>query len=338
MKSFSWKPSPGSRNPENPERMPWMDNYSFRRLKAVVSIGQIMSAYGLDTGLRRYGDQLFGPCPLHGGDNPTAFRVHLERGLWRCFTHCGGGDCVELIRRIESCTFAEAARHLNRLAFGRAGPCAAKVNTIASVRKSSFKPFTRSIPLNPESPFLQLTKAITVATARRFEAGVAGSSPFLASTVAVRLHDTHGSPLGYCGRQLDPDMRQRFGKWRFPKNFPKGAVLYNAHRAHPFIKSGIIVVECPWAAMRLAQAGFPNAVALLGTLPSQIQIAWLSKARSLLLLLDGDSAGRKAATTIHHALASVIPVHIHQLPDQLEPEDLTDQSLAGLVAQYPIFS
>lgn len=315
-----------------------MDNYSFKRLKTFVSIGQIMSAYGLDIRLRRYGDQLFGPCPLHGGDNPTAFRVHLQRGLWRCFTHCGGGDCVELVRRIENCSFAEAARHLNRLASGRTGPSGARANPITSVRESSFKPFTRSIPLDPESPFLQLTKAITVTTARRFEAGVARRSPFLANTVAVRLHDMHGMPLGYCGRQLDPNMLQRYGKWRFPKYFPKGAVLYNAHRAHPFIKAGIIVVECPWAAMRLAQAGFPNAVALLGTIPSQIQIGWLSQARALLLLLDGDAAGRKAASTIYQALASVTPVHTHQLPDQLEPEDLTDQALARLVAQYPLFS
>lgn len=315
-----------------------MDNYSFRSLKTLVSIGSILSAYGIDSGLRHYRDQLFGPCPLHGGDNPTAFRVHLQRGLWRCFTHCGGGDSVELIRRIENCSHAQAARHLNRLASKNTSPCTNEVISNTSEPNSSFKPFTRAIPLNPEVPFLQLTKGIRVATARRFEAGVARSSPFLANTVAVRLHDMHGGPLGYCGRQLDSHMIKRFGKWRFPKNLPKGTVLYNAHRAHPFLKSGIIVVECPWAAIRLAQAGLPNAVALLGTLPSQMQIDWLSKARALLLLLDGDAAGHKAAATVHQALASVITMHIHRLPDQMEPEDLSDQSLVSLVAQYPLFS
>jgi DNA primase len=297
-----------------------------------------MSVYGIDTHLRRYRDRLFGPCPLHGGDNPTAFRVHLQRGLWRCFTHCGGGDCVELIRRIEKCSYAEAARRMGRLASRLTNPRGAEVSPNTSPPESSFKPFTRIITLDPEAPFLQLTKGITVATARRFEAGVARSSPFLANTVAVHLHDMHGKPMGYCGRQLDSRMVNRFGKWRFPKNFPKGTILYNAHRAHSFFKSGIIVVECPWAVMRLAQAGLPNAVALLGTLPSQVQIAWLSKARALLLLLDGDAAGHKAAATIYQSLASISAVHIHKLPDQLEPEDLTDQSLACLIAQYPPFS
>ena len=43
---------------------------------------------------------------------PTAFRVHLTRGMWRCFTACGGGDTVDLIRCIENCSYAEAARYL----------------------------------------------------------------------------------------------------------------------------------------------------------------------------------------------------------------------------------
>lgn len=39
-----------------------------------------------------------GPCPVHGGDNPTAFTVDDERGLWHCFTHCdpNGGDIFTL--------------------------------------------------------------------------------------------------------------------------------------------------------------------------------------------------------------------------------------------------
>jgi len=90
--------------------------FSFRLLKQRVSIGQVVDAYKLDESLIRRGVCLQGPCPLHRGDNKTAFRIHLERGLWRCFTSCGGGDVVELIRRLECCDYAEAARHLSRLA------------------------------------------------------------------------------------------------------------------------------------------------------------------------------------------------------------------------------
>jgi hypothetical protein len=44
--------------------------------------------------------------------------VHLERNLWRCFTSCGGGDTIELVRRIHGCSYAQAARHMVRLAEG----------------------------------------------------------------------------------------------------------------------------------------------------------------------------------------------------------------------------
>lgn len=35
-----------------------------------------------------------GPCPIHGGDNPTAFSVDTETKGWTCFTHCGSGSAV----------------------------------------------------------------------------------------------------------------------------------------------------------------------------------------------------------------------------------------------------
>jgi DNA primase len=172
-----------------------MDHYSFSFLKNRVSIGQVLAAHGLDSHLKAKKDQLTGPCPLHGGDNPTAFRVHLERNLWRCFTHCGGGDTVELIMRIHKCSYAQAARHLHHLAEGLP---LHKVRTPQRTSDgSSFKTFTRSIALDPHAYFLQTIKKIMPVTARSFEAGTTKSSSFLRDSVAVRLHDIQGRPLGY---------------------------------------------------------------------------------------------------------------------------------------------
>jgi DNA primase len=181
-------------------------------------------------------------------------------------------------------------------------------------------------------PFLQNDKGIHVETAARFEAGLPDpQSTFLQGTVAVRLHDLQGRPLGYCGRRLDPYAILRWGKWRFPSRFPKAKLLYNAHRALAGRHRGVVLVECPWAAMRLTQAGIPGAVALLGTAASQVQLAWLAQAPLVLLLLDGDQAGQTAARTIAQALSPKTCVRIHQLSPQQEPEDLSDDRLAALV-------
>jgi DNA primase len=301
-------------------------DHSFRHLKAKVGIGAILSLYGLDLHLKRRGNQLIGPCPLHGGDNQTAFRVNLERGLCRCFTACEGGDQVDLICKIERCSYADAARHLQRIAAAVQKTSQAISPSIPS-GEQAFTPFTRSLALNPRCRFLQNIKAILPATAARFEAGTSCSSNLLKNMVAVRLHDMDGNPLGYCGRRVDPNEVSRFGKWRFPKNFPKAQILYNAHRAHRFQNHGIVLVECPWAVMRIAQAGFPNAVALLGTSLSQIQISWLSNANFILLMLDGDPAGHRAALSIANALRPSIKLLQYRLPDNMEPEDLPEPSL-----------
>jgi DNA primase len=343
MKSSSSRSSPGEhRNPEKLEtsrgqaKMPDLD-YSFRHLKAQVGIGVILSRYGLDRHLNRRGDQLFGPCPLHGGDNQTAFRVNLARGIWRCFTACGGGDQVELIRKIERCSYREAARHLQRLAAAlpKAPPA---INPPIPPREPTFTPFTRSLVLNPRCHFLQNLKAILPATAARFEAGTSGSSAFLKNMVAVRLHDMDGNPLGYCGRRLDPNEASRLGKWHFPKNLPKKQILYNAHRARCFQNQGIALVECPWAVMRIAQAGFPNAVAQLGTSLSQIQITWLANASFVLLMLGGDPPGHRAALSILNTLPATTKVLQYKLPDNMEPEDLPDSYLRSVLRAYFPFS
>jgi DNA primase len=303
----------------------------FQHLKEQVPIGLVLAVYGLDTCLRRMGDQLIGPCPLHGGDNNTAFRVHLGRGIWQCFTSCnGGGDVVELIRRIEQCNYAQAALHLRSIAQISAVDHPHRKNDV-STRRSTFRPFLRRMPLNPRSVFLQQKKGITVDTAIRYEAGHADRSRFLQGAVAVRLHDVQGRPLGYGGRRLDPEDIARWGKWRFPKCFPKQRVLYNAHRAASLRRWGSVLVECPWAVMRLAQAGIPGSVALLGTHLTSVQIAWLAQARGVLVMLDGDAAGRKACQRIVNQLGHFTDVRLYHLPDGLEPEDLTDNQLTALV-------
>ena len=246
---------------------------------------------------------------------------------------------VELVRHIERCDYAHAARHLRRIAQNSDPTTDADPNTTPSgLQARTFRPFRRRIPLDPRVPFLQQRKGISVATAVRFEAGRSDRSAFLRNSVAVRLHDVSGHPLGYCGRRLSDADIARWGKWRLPRGMPKGQILYNAHRARPVRHAGIIVVECPWAVMRLAQAGVAGAVALLGTRLTEQHRAWLAKAPTVLLLLDADLAGRKAVPEITRTLRCCTRVLVHELPDGKEPEDLTDPDLAALAQAHLPFS
>lgn len=50
-------------------------------------------------------------CPIHGGDNPTAFSIYFQDGKWKwnCFTgNCGGGDSITFIEKWKGLDFRRA--------------------------------------------------------------------------------------------------------------------------------------------------------------------------------------------------------------------------------------
>lgn len=199
-----------------------------------------------------------------------------------------------------------------------------------STRSSAiFRPFRPTLSLDPVHPFFDCTR-LRADTLRRFEAGAWRGGGFLAGMVAVRLHDPRGDPLGYAGRRLDPADVQRSGKWKWPPGFPKGGCLYNWHRAEGHLDRGLIVVEGFWSVMKLAQEGWPAAVALGGVHVSSVQKSLLARARHLWLFLDGDDVGQTATdrlvrTVLHPRLTSV------RCPAGLDPADLPGEALAGLL-------
>lgn len=293
-----------------------------------VSIPSVLEAAGVLAGLRRRGDRLVGPCPIHGGDNPTAFSVDLRLNRWYCFTGCSaGGDVVELVRRLHRVGFREAAAILG----GISAPGTLPVLASHLARPAEpFRAFTRSIPLDPDCAFLR-GKGISRATAARHEVGVYAGDGWLKGCVGVRLHDPDGRPLGYLARALVP---AHTGRWKLPPRLPKAQILYNYHRISRRHPPGIAVTECPWGVLRLAQLGIP-AVALLGVHLSGPQSDVLARHPSVVLILDADDAGQEAAERIRAKLATRTHADIVHLPAGRDPDDLDDPDLLALVS--PLF-
>jgi len=83
-------------------------------------------------------------------------------------------------------------------------------------------------------------------------------------------------------------------------------------------------------------SGNAGCFSLLGTSLTSVQADWL-KAPTVLLMLDGDNPGRKAALSIAQTLCSMTSVFIYNLPDGLEPEDLSDSELMSIVSDLIFF-
>ena len=82
----------------------------FEQLKRTVPLTLVLAHYGIE--LRKQGQQLYGPCPIHGsGKNRRQFSVNPATSEWRCFGNCDrGGAMLEFVAAMERVEIVEAAR------------------------------------------------------------------------------------------------------------------------------------------------------------------------------------------------------------------------------------
>ncbi|MET0567751.1 MAG: DNA primase, partial [Hyphomicrobiaceae bacterium] len=115
--------------------------------------------------------------------------------------------------------------------------------------------------------------------------------------VMFPIRDLKGRVIAFGGRALDPDAPAKYLNSPETPLFHKGDVLFNAAKARQlaFERGRIIVVEGYMDVIALAEAGFGETVAPLGTAltEGQLQVLW-RMAPEPVLCFDGDSAGRKA--------------------------------------------
>ncbi|WP_298466289.1 DNA primase [uncultured Erythrobacter sp.] len=151
--------------------------------------------------------------------------------------------------------------------------------------------------------------------------------------VMLPIQDARGRVIAFGGRILGK--REGIAKYLNSPDTPlfdKGRTLYNLHRAAPASRQSgrVIVVEGYMDVVALAQAGFEDAVAPLGTALTEMQLEMLWRmVERPVLCFDGDAAGQRAAMrAISRALPMLAPMRslaIVQLPAGLDPDDLINK-------------
>jgi len=90
--------------------MPKKPFVDFRDIRSRITMEQVLEHYGVLHTFKRTGNRLSGPCPIHGGSNPSQFRVETEKNIWNCFSECKhGGNTLDFIARKENISIHEAA-------------------------------------------------------------------------------------------------------------------------------------------------------------------------------------------------------------------------------------
>lgn len=161
--------------------------------------------------------------------------------------------------------------------------------------------------------------------------------------VMLPIQDARGRVIAFGGRIMES--RDGVAKYLNSPDTPlfdKGRTLYNLHRASPASRQSgrVVVVEGYMDVVALAQAGFTDAVAPLGTALTETQLEMLWRMVEVpVLCFDGDKAGERASMrAISRALPLLAPMRslaIVRLPSGMDPDDLINsqgpQAMAKLL-------
>lgn len=141
------------------------------------------------------------------------------------------------------------------------------------------------------------------------------------------IHNERGQVVAFGGRVL-PGSDDKSKYWNSPESpvFHKSRILYSLNRARdPIIKrQRALIVEGYTACIACqSRGGFPNAVATLGTALTDAHVLTLKRfTNDVVLVFDGDEAGRKAAAkSAERFLAQNLDLRILTLPDNQDPDD-----------------
>ncbi len=344
-----------------------MDWVSFEEIKNTVTLQMALDRYGIM--LRRVNaHSLRGRCPLpmHHSENSTeSFTATLNKGTggaWACQSQSCvkargrvGGNVLDFVAAMEQCSVRDAAIKLQTWFLVPAAGSGGKVNEsnrkggekdsaikepkietsiatemgAAVLGSETNKPLTFTLQnIDYRHPYLG-GRELSDEMMDEFGIGYFSGKGSMHGRIVIPVHNATGDLVAYAGRVID-DSEPRY---KFPPGFHKSLELFNLHRVKA--EASVVLVEGFFGCMKLVQEGFP-CVALMGSTMSAAQEKLLAEYFGhVVVMLDGDEAGRRAAEEIVERLRRVIfQVHAVDLPDGVQPDHLSSEKVYELL--HPI--
>lgn len=289
-------------------------------------------------------DNIFMPCPIHGGDNPNGLSISLTHKNWRCWTrNCHedhGSDIFSFIRAVlgpEDYTFSDALGIVCKLYnVGEFQQSSTKVKE--ETKKSDLEEIVDIWRDNPKTTESQYVNNIeTINNSFYFE-----KRGFLSETLerfgvkdcidreskmwnrAIIPVIYNKREVGYIARAAKPFIKP---KYLFSDGFKKTEYLYNYDNAVDIAKekSALFLVEGQGDVWRLYEAGIKNAVGLFGKDISSHQLNLLvtTGVSTIVVLTDYDQAGREGRMKIQRELNRMFNLIYPPMPKK----DIGDTSI-----------
>ncbi len=292
--------------------------------------------------LKKSGQNFLGLCPFHGEKSPS-FTVSPSKQFFHCFG-CGmHGTAIGFLMEHRGLGFVDAVRELAQQVgmsvpegSGTSGQPDSRVKALTEILQRAADFYRQQ--LKGSEPAIRYLKGrgLAGATAARFGLGYSpGEWNALAAAfddyrqpqlveaglviegegkrydrfrgrVMFPIRNRRGSVIGFGARSLDGSEPKYLNSPETPV-FHKGRELYGLFEAQEAIRRRrrVIVCEGYLDVIQLAQAGFEETVAALGTAVTPHHVGELLRlAEQVIFAFDGDDAGRKAA---RRALEAALP-------------------------------
>ena len=282
--------------------------------------------------LKRAGKEFQARCPFHEEKTPS-FTVSPQKQFYHCFGCGAHGSAIGFMMNYEGLEFVDAveelARHAGLKVPREASSTPRKTVGLYEMMAAAADYYSEQLKETPNAIEYLKGRGLSGEIVRDFGIGYApagwdnlikalggsedkrrllksagmlsegskGEYDKFRHRIMFPIHDRRGRVIAFGGRALEDDGPKYLNS---PETelFHKGRELYGLYLARR--KQGklerVIVVEGYMDVVALAQFGFTNTVATLGTATTGDHVALLFRATDeVIFCFDGDRAGRKAA-------------------------------------------
>jgi DNA primase len=324
----------------------------------------IVDVVGRAVALKKAGQNYLGLCPFHGEKTPS-FTVSPSKQFFHCFGCGAHGSAIGFLMDHRGLGYVEAVQELAQMVglqvprdSARDGAAAGQRRSLLEANEMAAMFYRRELKGSDVAIEYLKSRGLSGETARRFALGYAPDDwqalkaafesyedarlveaglvidgdgkryDRFRGRVMFPIRDRRGSVLGFGARVLDGSQPKYLNSPETPL-FRKGHELYGLYEAGEAIrtKGRVLVCEGYLDVIQLAQAGYEEAVAALGTAITSNHVATLLRLTDkVIFAFDGDTAGRTAARRALHATLAVIPdtkrVSFALLPQGEDPDSL----------------
>ncbi|MFW5775175.1 MAG: DNA primase, partial [Chitinivibrionales bacterium] len=158
-----------------------------------------------------------------------------------------------------------------------------------------------------------------------------GAQPYdrFRNRIMFPIFDIAGRPIAFGGRAMTDEEQPKYLNSPETALFNKSRTLYGMHVARQAVKQSgtLLVVEGYMDVLSLYQAGIRNCVATSGTALTEQHGQLMRRfAQRMVLVFDGDGAGRRAAIRAVHVLSPMnLDVRVLLLPPEHDPDTFVQQ-------------